>query len=367
MLRQLFICHGKNHDLGKCRVPMHFSMNDVYENRILTADISEEDDPDIVLDITTLIPEDTLDEMGRFDIINARCCPAFVLYDDDDGWIVDTFMNVARLLNDTGQFITVIPPYLILSIANKSFNSKCNDTDYTNTKLSCEQFLKENRIPLEVRNYNNTFVFDKSPMQSGGGDLATKRFLATLNSLHKGTKQFRSVRSALGKAPDAVIDVAFNVLSVSEGLREACLVHPVPARWKPPSILNVHMHRLSSIPAVFITRHPAPGLAAQYDKTRRHRPNPKVERAIGKWLGYIHPCRTTDRTGTVVLTLTLPGGRVVPIQYGPQEVSTSSTRLTKDLDRLHRKWDAMAKRLHPECAITMDLRIGQGLRPLKWA
>jgi len=355
MSRHLFICHGNNHNVGQCTTPMYFTFSDVYQNRMWTADLYKDFAPDFLLDITEPLTIEKLEELGTFDFINARCCPGMVLYNSADGWIRQTFENVASLLNKDGKFMTGFPQIITSSIAKSFVQSMDNESDFKRAARACAEFLESENIPLELISYgHNSVTFRKTEQQSGGGQAVARRFLATLNSLHRGAKQFRSVRSALRKAPVEVIDVAFNVLSVTEGLRDACLVHPVPARWEPPSILNVHMHRLSSIPAVFIARHPAPALAGRYDDTRLHRPDPKVERFVGKWLGYIHPGRTEEHTGTVELTLNLPGGRPVPLQYGPQAVGrTSSTRLAK----LHRKWDTLAKRLHPDCAVTVDLRL----------
>ena len=180
-------------------------------------------------------------------------------------------------------------------------------------------------------------------------------------------KQFDSAGAALEVTKKAHVNNAFNILAVSEGLRNMALMSGsgVPKSWVPHPGLGLILDR--SLPyAVIIAREAAINkatfsrLTSKYVATRQNA-DPRVEREIGKQLGYIQP-HPLSVDGIVTVHLNLPTkdnslNRIVS-EFGPQTIhmtKTLTTTLTTTLHQMQHSWNALAQAVHPEFEVHVSL------------
>lgn len=198
------------------------------------------------------------------------------------------------------------------------------------------------------------------------------KFTRIYNSL-AGT-HFRSAQGALRQHADPVVDrraqrdadLAFNILAVSEGLRDAALMPGVPPTWAPADEWGLHVvpvifRKGQSSVAVFVARSAAmtqeqvEGLVGRYvvKPTRRH-DILDVEREMGRRLGYLQPMPTGVTDGTVTVYLGLPGDRRLASEFGPQTL-----RVTRDIagpvQRMQRTLHALAQSVDKGMSVDVDL------------
>lgn len=163
----------------------------------------------------------------------------------------------------------------------------------------------------------------------------------------------------------ARVNVAFNILAVSEGLRDMALfgVGDIPGSWVPRPEWGLVLDR-SFHSGVFVAREAAidqaslSRLTARYVATRQNL-EMGVERAIGKRLGYIRPQpRYVD--GVVTMYLNLPDGRFngrrVKSEFGPQSVSVTKT-ITGTLQKMQKDWNALAQAVHRGFEVHVELTL----------
>jgi hypothetical protein len=201
----------------------------------------------------------------------------------------------------------------------------------------------------------------------------TSKFVAIYNTLYN--TRFRTAAAILTKRAtepslarrmDGRIDVAFNVLAISEGLRDAGLMGEsewaIPTSWQPAEEWQLVVEPWRPGTAFVassrsMTAAQAAALVAGYTGNDR-----KVNEEMGRRFGYFQPIPDAA-DGTVSMRLHLPN---VPFdtkrdkmytilsEFGPQSVTTASIQITA-LRALQQKWQALAGRVHPDLEVFVSL------------
>lgn len=199
------------------------------------------------------------------------------------------------------------------------------------------------------------------------------KFLAMLAYYAGG--QHRSAASALAKRATCAADrkllrnvnYAFNMLGVSEGLRSAGLFsvpkkRPMTAEQQ--AAWGLYMYEIDSeiafvVQAAKMTSAQLQELGSKYVSTRG-RPDPAIERRVGKLLGYLAP-QPEKVKGAVQLWLVLPNGgqndRRIVSEFGPQSLPGITPAIMSKLQRMQEEWSALAKRVHPEFEVELQINM----------
>ena len=154
----------------------------------------------------------------------------------------------------------------------------------------------------------------------------------------------------------ANVDTAFNILAVSEGLRNMAFIGGVPKSWVPHpdwGLISVRYNGTWVAREAAINRATLTRLTSMFRATRENL-DVRVEREVGKQLGYIQPQpRFVD--GFVYVHLNLPNdnGRIKS-EFGPQSVRITKTLITS-LHRMQTDLNALAQAVHPKFEVHVTL------------
>lgn len=179
-----------------------------------------------------------------------------------------------------------------------------------------------------------------------------KRFLLILNSFsdHK----FRTVTTALADASVNDISTAFDILAISQGIRDVGFVFGPGKDWVATEDMGVLSITPTRMRAKLVVNANKVSDETMRNIMRRYETDNGYIAEFGKLLGYIQPStlQNSHKLDTrCEIRLVLPGKRNVPSQYGPQmlEMKPSNIRKIKEITE---KFEVLAQTLHKEFFVT---------------
>ena len=197
------------------------------------------------------------------------------------------------------------------------------------------------------------------------------RFREALTHRQKGAARERRARK--------LVDLAFNLLVISKGVRDMGLID-LPRGWAPRAEWNLRVGREMTCDArsrscvrfvanaAAVSQGALDALGDAYLDTRA-RLDPRVEREMGERLGYLQPHIRDKRDidGVVRVHLHLPEAgqgargtvsrRVVLSEYGPQSICSRDLRF-RDVRELKERLSEVARSAHPQLEAHVSVILG---------